>query len=191
MQYNYSHDNDGPGYGIYQFSGARAFHDNTVRYNVSENDARKNSYGAIDFWNGRRQGISNVNVYNNTVYLTPAASGTPRGHPLQVRHDQRPRPQQHLPDDRRPVHSPTSRASRPTCSVQGNDYWSSGSPFKLKVAPRPTPVSRLRQQHRLREDRDDHGRLKNVDPLLASPSTIPTVGIARIDASRRASTATG
>jgi hypothetical protein len=71
IQYNYSHDNDGPGYGIYQFSGARPFNNNDLRYNISANDGRKNSYGAIDFWNGG-SGISNVRVYNNTVYLAPS-----------------------------------------------------------------------------------------------------------------------
>jgi hypothetical protein len=74
MQYNYSHDNDGPGYGVYQFQGARPFHDNVVRYNVSADDARKNSYGALDFWNGNgTSGIRDTAVYNNTVYVSPSA----------------------------------------------------------------------------------------------------------------------
>ena len=38
MQYNYSHDNAGPGYGVYQFRG-EALNGFTVRYNVSANDA--------------------------------------------------------------------------------------------------------------------------------------------------------
>jgi len=77
VQYNYSHDNAGPGYGVFQFSGARPFHDNTVRYNVSANDARKNNYGAIAFWNGG-SGIKAVDVYNNTVYLSPSGTTIPK-----------------------------------------------------------------------------------------------------------------
>jgi hypothetical protein len=72
VQYNYSHDNDGAGYGIYQFQGARAFYKNTFRYNISQNDARKNGYGAIDFWNGNgTNGIKDIEVHNNTIYVSP------------------------------------------------------------------------------------------------------------------------
>ena len=50
MQYNYSHDNDGAGYGLFQFPGARPFGDNVVRFNVSENDGRRNGYAGIQLW---------------------------------------------------------------------------------------------------------------------------------------------
>ncbi|HEX8916846.1 MAG TPA: right-handed parallel beta-helix repeat-containing protein [Humisphaera sp.] len=75
VQYNYSHDNDGAGYGIYQFQGARAFRNNHVRYNLSVDDGRKNSYGAFDFWNGNgTNGIQDTYVYNNTVYVSPSTT---------------------------------------------------------------------------------------------------------------------
>ena len=47
MQYNYSHDNDGAGYGLYQGSTSAPWSNNVVRYNISQNDGRKNGYGAI------------------------------------------------------------------------------------------------------------------------------------------------
>lgn len=47
MQYNYSHGNDGPGYLVYAYPGSVAVRNNTVRYNISENDGRKNEYGGI------------------------------------------------------------------------------------------------------------------------------------------------
>ena len=50
VQYNYSHDNDGAGYLLAQFEGGRAFYNNVIRYNVSENDGQKNSYGGIHLW---------------------------------------------------------------------------------------------------------------------------------------------
>jgi hypothetical protein len=78
MQYNYSHDNDGAGYGIYQFGGARPFYNNHVRHNLSIDDGRKNSYGAIDFWNGNgTSGIVDTYVYNNTVYVSPSVKTEP------------------------------------------------------------------------------------------------------------------
>lgn len=73
VQYNYSHDNDGAGYLLYSGQSNSSHTGNTVRYNISQNDGRKNSYGAI-FGGGR---ISNDAIYDNTVYLSPSASGSP------------------------------------------------------------------------------------------------------------------
>lgn len=77
LQYNYSHGNDGAGLGLYQYSGAPAWSGNTVRYNISENDGRKNSYSGIQLWNGG-SGLSGAEIYNNTIYVSPAATGRPR-----------------------------------------------------------------------------------------------------------------
>ncbi|MCX6245831.1 MAG: right-handed parallel beta-helix repeat-containing protein [Bacteroidetes bacterium] len=69
IQYCYSHDNDGPGFLICQYSGARAFNNNTVRYCISKNDGRKNGAGGIHFWSaGSNGGITGTEIYNNTVY---------------------------------------------------------------------------------------------------------------------------
>ncbi|TGE06348.1 right-handed parallel beta-helix repeat-containing protein [Hymenobacter fodinae] len=77
MQYNYSHDNDGPGYLLAQFNGAPPMHDLTIRYNISENDSRRFGQGAIMLWSsGDNGGIQNAAIHNNTVYLTPAVDGS-------------------------------------------------------------------------------------------------------------------
>ncbi len=77
LQYNYSHDNQGPGYLLAQFAGAPAMHDLTVRYNISENDARRYGQGAIALWSsGASGGIERANIYNNTVYLSQPADGS-------------------------------------------------------------------------------------------------------------------
>lgn len=77
MQYNYSHDNQGPGYLLAQFPGAPAMHDLTVRYNISENDARSSSQGAIQLWSsGANGGIVKADIYNNTVYLNRPTDGS-------------------------------------------------------------------------------------------------------------------
>ena len=72
LQYNYSHGNDGAGFLLYSNQANDAHHGNTVRYNISENDARKNNYSAI-LAGGV---ISGDEVYNNTVFLTPSAIGS-------------------------------------------------------------------------------------------------------------------
>ncbi len=77
LQYNYSHDNQGPGYLLAQFPGAPAMHDLTVRYNISQNDARGFGQGAIELWSsGANGGIVRADIYNNTVYLGPTADGS-------------------------------------------------------------------------------------------------------------------
>lgn len=78
MQYNYSHDNDGCGYLICQFSGASTYQYNICRYNVSENDAigSRGAMGAITFWSsGSSGGIQDSQIYNNTLYVSSDTRG--------------------------------------------------------------------------------------------------------------------
>jgi hypothetical protein len=78
VQYNYSHDNDGAGYLLAQFEGARTFHNNVIRYNVSKNDGRKNSYGGIHFWSTNANGgVRNTTIYRNTVCTSESVTGNP------------------------------------------------------------------------------------------------------------------
>ncbi len=78
VQHNYSHDNDGPGYLLAQFSGAPAFYGNTLRHNVSVNDGRKNRYGGIHLWStGASGGITDTTFYANTIFTTQSAEGNP------------------------------------------------------------------------------------------------------------------
>jgi hypothetical protein len=71
VQYNYAHDNDGAGYLLYQFTGARAYAGNTVRYNISQNDGRQGHYGGIYLGGG--SALKGSAVYGNTIYLTPTS----------------------------------------------------------------------------------------------------------------------
>ena len=78
VQYNYSHDNDGPGYLLAQFSGARAFYGNTLRHNVSINDGRKNRYGSIHLWStGASGGLTDTTFYANTISTPQSIDGNP------------------------------------------------------------------------------------------------------------------
>ena len=69
IQYCYSHDNDGAGYLLWQYSGAtvdyQAHTNNVVRYNISKNDARRRGYGGITVGGSE---ISNLHIYNNSIY---------------------------------------------------------------------------------------------------------------------------
>ena len=68
MQYNYSHGNDGPGY---LFSASYHTGDgNVMRYNISENDGRKNGRSGIQIWGN----VTNALIYNNTVYFSPTGN---------------------------------------------------------------------------------------------------------------------
>ena len=64
MQYNYSHNNDGPGYIL--AAGDHVNSGNTVRYSISENDGRRNGRAGMQLWGN----VTNASIYNNVVYMT-------------------------------------------------------------------------------------------------------------------------
>lgn len=72
MQYNYSHDNDGSGFLVGQFAGARAMDNIIVRYNISENDAKTNG-GSIALFNLGATKMNNILTYNNTLFSNHAS----------------------------------------------------------------------------------------------------------------------
>lgn len=76
LQYNYSHDNEGPGYLLCEYGSSNQFYENTVRYNISENDGLKNGYGALTISadNSERK-ISECQIYNNVFYTVNPAAG--------------------------------------------------------------------------------------------------------------------
>lgn len=124
LQYNYSHDNDGPGYLIAQYSGARALNkNNTIRYNISQDDGRKNGTAGVQLWNGG-SGIKNIQIFNNTIYISPAGS-RPRGIYLQTATSNVAiRNNIVIATGGVPVFQATSVQSG--LAVQGNNYWSNG-----------------------------------------------------------------
>ena len=68
MQYNYSHDNDGPGFLI--FAGSHHSSGNVIRYNVSQGDGRKNGKAGIQLGGN----VTSSDIHNNVVYMTPSGS---------------------------------------------------------------------------------------------------------------------
>jgi hypothetical protein len=64
MQYNFSHDNDGPGYML--GGGPTMNRGNVIRYNISQNDGRKNGKGGMYIWGN----VTDAAIYNNTIFLS-------------------------------------------------------------------------------------------------------------------------
>lgn len=79
LQYCYSHDNEGPGYLMWNYDGApHMLSNNIIRYSISANDARKHSYGAIHIGTGGSP-ITNINIYNNTLVISETPAGKSKG----------------------------------------------------------------------------------------------------------------
>ncbi|MFC7668706.1 right-handed parallel beta-helix repeat-containing protein [Hymenobacter humi] len=133
LQYNYSHDNGGPGYLLAQYPGAPPMTDLTIRYNVSENDAQKDNQGAITLWSsGSNGGIQRASIHNNTVLVSRPANGSyPRAlyvmsgdvSGITLRNNVL-----KTTDGMPLVTSVTTSGLR----MEGNLYWSSGAPMVMQ-----------------------------------------------------------
>lgn len=68
IQYCISHNNEGAGFGLYEFGAAKPWENNTIRYNISQDDGIING-GSIGIWKNDDQGVMrNCQIYNNTLY---------------------------------------------------------------------------------------------------------------------------
>ena len=67
IQYCYSHDNQGEGYGLFEYGSPNAWHDNTLKFNLSVNDGLRAGLGSIAFWALNGSTITKATVANNTV----------------------------------------------------------------------------------------------------------------------------
>lgn len=69
MQYNFSANNEGAGYGLFQYYGASVWKNNILRNNISYNDGRKNGQAGFLMWIAKDspEPISNCQIYENTV----------------------------------------------------------------------------------------------------------------------------
>ncbi|GAB2545301.1 right-handed parallel beta-helix repeat-containing protein [Rufibacter soli] len=90
LQYCLSYENEGPGFGLYQWAGAREWNNNIIRYSISINDVVNGQtpenpikYGSISTWNGGAGStqFKNGQVYHNlivnstspTLYFIPSS----------------------------------------------------------------------------------------------------------------------
>lgn len=68
LQYNFSMYNEGAGYGMFQYAGAKVWNNNIVRYNISYHDGVKNGQSGIFMWcDPAAIPMKNLHAYNNTV----------------------------------------------------------------------------------------------------------------------------
>jgi hypothetical protein len=176
LQYNYSHGNAGAGYGLFQFRGARPWGNNTVRYNISENDGRKNGYGAITVWGDKSTSIQNADVYNNTIYVSPVSGASPM-----VVYIESGTQNLHLRNNIFEVSGNLQLAyikgTQSGLLFQGNDYWSSGGAFSIKQSTTTyTSLSAWRSKTG-EEILSGQAVGLNVNPLLNDAGGGGTVGV--------------
>ncbi len=77
IQYCLSYNNQGAGFGIFQYAGASPWHNNTIRYCISENDGNASSAPAgVLIWNSSDDSTQfrDLDFYNNVVYNTKVAA---------------------------------------------------------------------------------------------------------------------
>ncbi len=69
MQHNFSANNEGAGYGLFQYFEASAWKNNIIRNNISYNDGRKNGQAGFLMWiaSGSPEIMSDCQIYDNTV----------------------------------------------------------------------------------------------------------------------------
>ncbi|UHD14840.1 right-handed parallel beta-helix repeat-containing protein [Thiocapsa bogorovii] len=174
LQYTYSHDNDGAGYLFAQYDSAPSFKNNVIRYNISENDGRRNRSGGIVVWSKAPLEISNSHIYNNTIYLSPSPTGNVCG--IRVAS------QTSSLSIRNNIISTTSGApllcvagGQKGLAIQGNNYWSNGSPFKIYWGPtRYSSLSAFRVTGQ--ETLNGVSTGLAVDPGLVNPGLGGTIG---------------
>ncbi len=130
MQYNYSHDNDGAGFGLFQYAGAPTYNNNTLRYNISQNDARKNNYGGITLWGANSTSlVQNSKIYGNTVFASKPV-GTSRAFMVSGSYVANISVYNNIfitTNGQQLISSPAIS----TMNFYGNNYWSSGAGFSI------------------------------------------------------------
>ncbi|TDH20811.1 hypothetical protein EXU57_20665 [Segetibacter sp. 3557_3] len=89
IQYCYSHENEGAGFAMLEYGSSNSFRNNTIRYNISQGDGRKNNEGGLAFWaSDADHKIIDCQAYNNTIYTSNQniISGTPAGFKVYDQH---------------------------------------------------------------------------------------------------------
>lgn len=129
MQYNYSHDNTGGGFLFCHSADMRAWSNNVVRYNISQNDARHRSHGGLQAYN-IGPALLDSHFINNTVYMDPGSDILSNGVVLITG------PVSNLTFRNNifiSTNGTTMIKAKSTKGVtfQGNEYWTSGGPMKI------------------------------------------------------------
>ena len=76
IQYCLSYENQGSGYCMFQYWGASPWHNNVIRFNISENDGLvSDSHAGVYVWNSSKDTTQfyECDFYNNTIYNSKQA----------------------------------------------------------------------------------------------------------------------
>ena len=178
LQYNYSHDNSGAGYMLAHKWNDYLHTGNVVRWNISQNDARKNSYASIHLW-GR---IRNAQIYNNTVYL---GSGNSAARALHARNNTiETQDLENVRVSNNQLQTTGGLAlldftaavldGATGVRIEGNNYWSTGGTFRILW--RGTTYSSLSAFRTATGQEQVNGAPVGlaVSPDLAAPGTGPS-----------------
>jgi hypothetical protein len=170
MEYNYSHDNYGAGYGAFQFAAARPYASNAIRYNISQNDGN-----AVLLWDGNGD-MGSLDVYQNVGYSEHVAVAS-----YSAVQDVR------LLNN---IFFGTGEAlfdiyDDSGLSLQGNDYWTGAAPFELRwntgtSAPLEFDSFETFRAATHHELRGSTATGKNVDPQLEAAGEAPTLNDAAL-----------
>jgi len=167
LQYNYSHDNDGPGLMVYTYPYS-SFADRgcVVRFNISENDARKGRRYAGLWVRTDGKEITGLDIYNNTVIVGPwtdqAALINARGVEAHVRNNIFIAAAPAVPLR---VDQPHERVR-----FENNLYWREGGPTEISWGAQTYSSLQEWREHTGQESLNGEPAGFFADPLLSRPS---------------------
>jgi hypothetical protein len=168
MQYNYAHDNAGPGYLLAQFEGARTLKNVTIRYNISAHD----NSGVLLWSTGSNGGIRNADIYNNTIYTRSPLGGVA----IISDYIYATRILNNIIQTTSGAY-PVRADSTPDVKFMGNCYWSSGNDFAIqwgRALYRSLETWRNATDQEMLPNQISAG--VQVDPMLQNPGQGVTLG---------------
>lgn len=172
VQFNYAHDNSGPGFLLMHYTPSQTHNNNVVRYNISKNDARKHSAGIKLL--GTFGTITNDHVYNNVVYAASSSTSTEEACiTIEDSTSSSVRNNIFMVNSAQLLRVSGTNTG---LLIQGNLYYASGAGFSVTDGGTTyTSLGAWRTgKSREKVSTTDVGIF--ADPLLASPATAPTVG---------------
>jgi hypothetical protein len=167
MQYNYAHDNEGPGFLLASFTTFRTFGNNVVRYNISQNDARRNNYGGITLTGG--ESVQNAIVENNTVFVSHTDDSIASalrlkgvGPGVSIRNN--------IFYTSGDAHAVDANAGSEQAVINGNDYYSGTDPLRIRWSGQTYfDLTSWRAATGTPEMLGTTETGSNVDPMLTAP----------------------
>jgi hypothetical protein len=174
-QYNYSHDNDGAGFLFGPIDVPNStFANNVIRYNISQNDSRRNSMAAI-LVEGNPGNAFGSEIYNNTIFMKPPVTGTTVGL-LLFDNDTAVDVRNNIVQTTGGVPALVNPGPGPTAVFQGNGYWAGGSAFQILWGT--TPYDSLVDWRNATSQEKLNGAAVGLeaDPQLSNPGGGGTIG---------------